>query len=58
MDYAELDVEKNAWARRENLRLNPRGSIPTLDADGEVVKGFSAEEFQAALARVAAHGAE
>ena len=57
VEYAELDVERNAWARRENVRLNGRGSVPTLDADGEVVKGFSAEEFRAALDRAAAHGA-
>jgi glutaredoxin len=57
VEYAELDVEKNVWANRENRRLNGRGSVPTLDADGEVVKGFSADEFRAALDRAAAHQA-
>ena len=52
--YAELDVESDRWARREHRRLNPRGSVPTFDAYGEVVQGFSPEGFQAALQRGAA----
>jgi glutaredoxin len=56
IDYAELDVESDPWARREHRRLNPRGSVPVFDAYGEVVQGFSPEAFQAALARGAPHG--
>jgi glutaredoxin len=51
VDYVELDVESNAWARREHRKLSPRGTIPTLDADGAVVIGFSPEQFQQALRR-------
>jgi glutaredoxin len=54
VEYAELDVEHDAWAHREHRRLNPRGSVPTFDAYGEVVQGFSPEGFQAALQRGAA----
>lgn len=53
VEYVELDVEHDASARREHRRLNPRGSVPTFDADGEVVQGFSPEGYQAALQRSA-----
>jgi glutaredoxin 3 len=49
--FVELDVERDAWARREHRRLNPRGSVPTFDAAGEVVQGFSEEAYRTALQR-------
>jgi glutaredoxin 3 len=54
VEFAELDVERNAWAAREHRRLNPRGGVPTFDAYGEVVAGFDPQAFQAALQRGAA----
>jgi glutaredoxin len=51
VDYVELDVESNSWARTEQLRLNRRGSIPTFDAYGEVVVGFDPQSYEAALQR-------
>jgi len=54
VDYVELDIESNAWARSEYRRVNPRGSIPALDAYGEVVIGFDPQGYTAALQRGAA----
>ena len=51
VDYVELDVESNRWARTEQLRLNRRGSIPTFDAYGEVVVGFDPQSYSDALQR-------
>lgn len=47
--YTEHDVETNAVARAEQLRLNPRGSVPTLSVGGEVMVGFSEPAFEHAL---------
>lgn len=47
--YEELDVEKNAAARRDFRRINTRGTIPTLEANGEVVIGFNADAYRAAI---------
>ena len=49
--YAEIDVEKSAAAARDHRKVSPRGTIPVLDADGEVVVGFSEGAFQAAIDR-------
>jgi glutaredoxin len=54
VEYAELDVEHDDWARREHRKLSPRGTVPTFDAYGEVVPGFSPEAYQSALQRGAA----
>jgi glutaredoxin len=51
VDYVNLDVERDAWAWSEYRRLNPRGTIPTFDAYGEVVVGFDSRAYTAALAR-------
>jgi glutaredoxin len=51
VDYVALDIESDPWAQREIRRLNPRGSIPTFDAYGEVVVGFEPQEYATALAR-------
>jgi mycoredoxin len=53
VDYVEIDVEKVPGAAAELRRLNPRGGIPTLAANGEVVVGFTAEGYRAALAKPA-----
>lgn len=38
--YTEYDVDHNAAARRAQLALNPRGGVPTIDVDGQVLVGF------------------
>jgi glutaredoxin len=51
--YVDNDVDESASARETLQRLNPRGSIPTIDVDGEVMVGFGAEHFEAMLDRAA-----
>ena len=46
----EYDVERDAEARTRSRRLNPRGSVPTIDVDGTVLIGWSEPRFEAMLA--------
>jgi glutaredoxin-like YruB-family protein len=39
--FEERDIEKNPANRRAMTALNPRGSVPTVDVDGQVLVGFS-----------------
>jgi len=39
--------------RRRQWSLNPKGGVPTIDIDGEVLIGFGAEHMQEALRRAA-----
>lgn len=53
--YSDRDVEHDADAKAEQLRLNPRGSVPTIDIDGsQVLVGFSAAGIENAIARASA----
>ena len=53
--FTELDVGEDAAAKKRQLELNPRGSVPTIDVDGrEVLVGFGAKTLEAAIARAAA----
>lgn len=47
--FEEHDVDKNAVARAEYSRLNPRRSVPTIKIADEVVVGFSAAAVERAL---------
>lgn len=47
--FEEHDVDKNAAARAEYLRLNPRRSVPTIKIADEVVVGFSPAAVERAL---------
>ncbi|MCK6534827.1 MAG: glutaredoxin family protein [Polyangiaceae bacterium] len=49
--HTELDVEASAAARRERDRINPRGGVPTVDIDGEVLTGFGEANWSRAIAR-------
>ena len=51
--FVEHDIDANAAARSEYLRLNPRRSVPTIKIDDEVVVGFSPGAVQAAIERAA-----
>ncbi|MBW2588416.1 MAG: glutaredoxin family protein [Deltaproteobacteria bacterium] len=49
ISFVEYDVDENASARAEYLRLNPRRSVPTIKVGDEVIVGFSAQAVNAAL---------
>lgn len=53
ISFVEIDVEASPAARREHRTRNPRGSVPTLDVDGEVLVGFAPSQLQAAMRRAA-----
>jgi len=53
VSFEERDVDRSESARRVQLSLNPKGGVPTIDIDGEVMIGFGAEHLQAALRRAA-----
>jgi mycoredoxin len=47
--HSERDVETDAGARDEARRLNPRGTVPTIDIDGEALIGWSPQRFETML---------
>lgn len=49
----EYDIEHNRSARARQRELNPRGGVPTVEIDGQVLVGFSAKGIEAALDRAA-----
>ena len=51
--YRELDVEHDETARRTHRELNPRGSVPTIDVDGDVMVGFSASSLESRIRQAA-----
>ena len=53
VSFEERDVDKSESARRVQLSLNPKGGVPTIDIDGEVMIGFGAKHLQEALRRAA-----
>lgn len=44
--FTEHDIEKSPSARAIQRRLNPKGSIPTIDVEGSVLVGFSGESLE------------
>ena len=53
VSFEERDVDKSESARRVQLSFNPKGGVPTIDIDGEVMIGFGAKHLQEALRRAA-----
>jgi glutaredoxin len=51
--YEERNIESSSRNAEENRKLNPRGSIPTFDVDGEVLIGFSEADLVAMIERAA-----
>jgi glutaredoxin 3 len=51
VDYEEVRVERDPAAKRALLAISPRGSIPALDANGEVVVGFDEGAYKVAIKR-------
>ena len=47
--YEEHDVERSSDDARRMRALNPRGSVPTFDVEGEVLVGFSEPGLLAAM---------
>ena len=47
--YRELDVERDRSAALRMRELNPRGSVPTIDIEGQVLIGFSSRAIEAAI---------
>jgi len=50
---AEHDIDKDPRARAKLRKLNPKGSLPTLEVDGQVLPGFDATRLESALDRAA-----
>jgi len=49
ISFVEHNVDQDAVARAEYLRLNPRRSVPTIKVGDEVIVGFSAQAVNRAL---------
>jgi glutaredoxin len=49
--YEERDIEASSEDARTNRALNPRGSIPTFDVEGDVLVGFSESSLLATMRR-------
>jgi glutaredoxin 3 len=59
VSYEERNIESSAQNAEENRALNPRGSIPTFDVDGDVMVGFSEANLVAMIERAAQrHGSQ
>jgi glutaredoxin len=58
MAYDERDVEASVAYSRELRSLNPRGSIPTFDVEGQVLVGFSDSALVRAMEQAARRRAE
>jgi len=54
----DRNVEESESAHRAQLALNPRGTIPTIDVDGEVIVGFGPEHMENVLRRAAQRRAQ
>lgn len=49
--FVEHDVERDDRAAAVLLALNPRGSVPMFDVDGNIVVGFEPRVLHAAIRR-------
>lgn len=49
IEFTDLDVEHDAAARARARALNPRGSVPTISIDGDVMIGFSARSLESRI---------
>jgi glutaredoxin len=51
--YTELDVEASPENKAAHRALNPRGGVPTIDVEGDVLVGFRAASLESAIRRAA-----
>jgi len=49
----EYDIDNDSAAKARQRTLNPRGSIPTVDIEGQVLVGFNPQRIEAAIDRAA-----
>jgi len=49
----ELDIDKDPRARARHRKLNPKGALPTIEVDGQVLPGFDAQRLERSLDRAA-----
>jgi glutaredoxin len=52
--FEERDVERDPYARSRHRRLNPRGSVPTLDIEGRIIVGYDGALYRETIDRAAA----
>lgn len=53
ISFAEHNVDDSESASRRLKSLNPKGSIPTFDIEGQVLTGFSSERVRRAIRKAA-----
>lgn len=51
MAYSERDIDSSEDAKRSAHRLNPAGTIPVIDVEGEVIVGFAPEMIDRSIRR-------
>ena len=51
--FREFDIERDAVAAARAAQLNPRGSVPTIEIDDEVLIGFTPNLLESRLDRAA-----
>jgi glutathione S-transferase len=49
--FTDLDVEHDAAAHDRERALNPRGTVPTITVDDDVMIGFSPESLENRITR-------
>lgn len=51
VDYVNKDIEANEWHRDELIRKTGRTSIPVVEIDGQLIRGYNAARMEELLAR-------
>ncbi len=49
VDLVEYDIEKDGARRAELIRLTGRTSIPVIDVEGTIIRGFDPNAIRTAL---------
>jgi len=49
--YVNKDIEANNWNREELIEKTGRTSIPVVEIDGEIIRGYNASRMEQLLAR-------
>lgn len=49
LTFFERDIEHDAEAKQRMSVLNPRGGVPTINVDGQVLVGFDADNLNRAI---------
>lgn len=51
--YRAVDVDHSAAAKLELSAINPKGTIPTFNIEGQILVGFSEDAVRAAITKAA-----